>query len=90
MSRLTSMMMAIAAAVAIVSCAQREPEALLWLSGGAPAVEAYRKFLSSGCSDPPVELLKIAGVDMSTPQPVNEALALFDQLLTEMEQLLAE
>ena len=60
------------------------------LKNGAPAVEAYRKFLSSGCSDTPVELLKIAGVDMSTPQPVNEALALFDQLLTEMEQLLAE
>ena len=60
------------------------------LKNGAPAVEAYRKFLSSGCSDTPVELLKIAGVDMSTPQPVNEALALFDALLTEMEQLLAE
>ena len=40
MSRLTSMMMAIAAAVAIVSCAQREPEAVLWLSGGDPDVEA--------------------------------------------------
>ncbi len=60
------------------------------LKNGAPAVEAYRKFLSSGCSDTPVELLKIAGVDMSTPQPVNEALALFDQLMDEMEQLLAE
>ena len=60
------------------------------LKNGAPAVEAYRKFLSSGCSDTPVELLKIAGVDMSTPQPVNEALALFDALLSEMEQLLAE
>ena len=40
MSRLTSMMMAIAAAVAIVSCAPREPEALLWLPGGEPTVEA--------------------------------------------------
>ena len=60
------------------------------LKNGAPAVEAYRKFLSSGCSAPPVELLKIAGVDMSTPQPVNEALALFDTLIDEMEQLLAE
>lgn len=60
------------------------------LKHGAPAVEAYRKFLSSGCSDTPVELLKIAGVDMSTPQPVNEALALFDELMDEMEALLAE
>ena len=60
------------------------------LKNGVPAVEAYRKFLSSGCSAPPVELLKIAGVDMSTPQPVNEALALFDTLINEMEQLLAE
>ena len=43
MSRLINsliMMMAIAAAVAIVSCAPREPEALLWLHGGDPAVEA--------------------------------------------------
>ena len=40
MNRFMTLMMAIAAAVAIVSCAQREPEALLWLPGGDPAVEA--------------------------------------------------
>ena len=40
MNRFMTLMMAIAAAVAIVSCAPREPEALLWLPGGDPAVEA--------------------------------------------------
>lgn len=57
------------------------------LKEGAPAVADYKKFLSSGgCSDP-ISLLKIAGVDMSSPQPVNEALALFGELLDELENL---
>ena len=60
------------------------------LKNGAPAVEAYRKFLSSGCSAPPVELLKIAGVDMSTPEPVNAALNLFGSLIDELDQLLTD
>ena len=60
------------------------------LSEGAPAVEKYLNFLSSGCTKPPVELLKDAGVDMSTPEPVNQALQLFDRLLDEMEALMAE
>ena len=54
---------------------------------GAPAVADYKKFLSSGGSSDPVSLLKIAGVDMSTPQPVNEALAYFGELLDEIETL---
>ena len=54
---------------------------------GAPAVADYKKFLSSGGSNDPVSLLKIAGVDMSTPQPVNEALAYFGELLDEIETL---
>ena len=49
----------------------------------------YLQFLSGGCSTDPVSLLKIAGVDVSTPQPVNEALDLFGQLVEELEQLLA-
>ena len=57
------------------------------LREGAPAVEKYLNFLSGGRSKPPVELLKDAGVDMSSPEPVNEALALFGRLLDEMEQL---
>jgi len=55
---------------------------------GAPAVEDYKKFLSSGCSKSPIELLKIAGVDMSTKEPVQQALDLFASLLDEMEELL--
>ena len=57
------------------------------LSEGESAVADYKRFLSSGGSQDPISLLKIAGVDMSTPAPVNEALALFDELLDEMEQL---
>ena len=54
---------------------------------GAPAVADYKKFLSGGSSADPVSLLKIAGVDMSTPQPVNDALAYFGELLDEIETL---
>ncbi len=58
------------------------------LEGGEEAVKDYLKFLSGGCSTDPVSLLKIAGVDMSTPQPVNDALELFGQLIGELEELL--
>lgn len=57
------------------------------LSDGKPAVDKYLQFLSGGCSKSPVDLLKGAGVDMSTPDPVNQALKLFDSLLDEMEEL---
>jgi len=57
------------------------------LREGAPAVADYKKFLSSGGSSDPISLLKIAGVDMSSPKPVNDALALFGELLDEMETL---
>ncbi|MBQ2919896.1 MAG: oligoendopeptidase F, partial [Oscillospiraceae bacterium] len=60
------------------------------LKEGQPAVEKYLEFLSGGRSKPPVELLKGAGVDMSSPEPVNEALALFGRLLDEMEELVEE
>ncbi len=55
------------------------------LKEGDKAVADYKKFLSGGCSTDPISLLKIAGVDMSTPAPVNDALALFGELLDEME-----
>jgi oligoendopeptidase F len=58
------------------------------LAEGAPAVNDYKRFLSSGGSADPISLLKIAGVDMSTPAPVNSALALFGELVDEMTQLL--
>ena len=57
------------------------------LSEGEPAVKDYKKFLSSGGSADPISLLKIAGVDMSTPEPVNSALSLFGELVDEMEKL---
>ena len=57
------------------------------LNEGKTAVEDYKKFLSGGGSTDPISLLKIAGVDMSSPEPVNAALKLFDELITEMESL---
>ncbi len=57
------------------------------LKEGQPAVDDYMQFLSSGCTDAPVELLKIAGVDMSTKEPINAALRVFDEILDEMEQM---
>ena len=57
------------------------------LAEGAPAVADYKRFLSGGSSTDHISLLKIAGVDMSTPAPVDAALKLFDELVTEMENL---
>ena len=57
------------------------------LREGKPAVEDYLRFLSGGSSQDPIDLLKIAGVDMSSPAPVQQALDLFGQLLDEMEAL---
>lgn len=58
------------------------------LKEGEPAVRDYLNFLSGGCSADPISLLRGAGVDMATAQPINEALRLFDELITEMEQLM--
>ena len=58
------------------------------LHEGQPAVHRYLKFLSSGSSDYSIELLKKAGVDMTSPEPVRQALQLFDSHLTQMEELL--
>lgn len=57
------------------------------LKEGAPAVERYKKFLSGGCSASPVELLKIAGVNLETPAPIEDALKVFGEILDEMEEL---
>lgn len=57
------------------------------LTEGQPAVDAYKKFLSSGSSTDPISLLKIAGVDMTTAAPINEALSLFNELLDELAEL---
>ena len=60
------------------------------LREGESAVKDYIGFLSGGCSKSPIDLLKGAGVDMSTTKPVEEALALFDELIDEMEELMQE
>ena len=59
------------------------------LKEGESAVKDYVQFLSGGCSKDPVDLLKGAGVDMSSPKPVQDALDLFGTLLDEMEKLMA-
>lgn len=58
------------------------------LKEGKSAVENYKRFLSGGSSTDPISLLKIAGVDMSTPAPVNAALAAFNDLMDEFEELI--
>ena len=60
------------------------------LNEGEEAVKDYIGFLSGGCSKSPIDLLRGAGVDMESPEPVNQALALFGELLDEMEELMAE
>ena len=58
------------------------------LEEGTPARDAYKEFLKTGSSDYPVELLKIAGVDMSTKEPVILAMETFKNLVEELERLL--
>lgn len=59
------------------------------LKEGEPAVERYKKFLCGGCSESPLELLKIAGVNLESPKPVQDALDVFGEILDEIEALLA-
>lgn len=51
------------------------------------AVEGLMKFLSSGSSRYPLETLQLAGVDMTTPKPIEDTMQLFDELLTKFEAL---
>ena len=60
------------------------------LKEGDAAVKNYKKFLSGGCSMYPIELLRVAGVDMEKPEPVKEALAVFAEFVKQMEELTAE
>ena len=60
------------------------------LDGGEKELQDYLGFLSGGCSKSPIDLLKGAGVDMTSPEPVNQALELFGKLLDEMEELTAD
>ncbi|WP_103105478.1 oligoendopeptidase F [Brevibacillus reuszeri] len=60
------------------------------LEEGKPAVDRYLQFLKGGSSDYPLNLLKTAGVDMTSAAPIAEALSVFKGLLEEMEQLVGE
>ncbi|MCD8054333.1 MAG: oligoendopeptidase F [Lachnospiraceae bacterium] len=60
------------------------------LREGEPAVQDYLAFLSGGCSEDPISLLRRAGVDMTTPEPVQQALAWFGELVDELAALLEE
>ncbi len=57
---------------------------------GAPAVERYLNFLSKGSSEDPIDLLKGAGVDMSSPKPIHDAFEVFKERLDELEALINE
>ena len=57
------------------------------INGGRAAAGDYIEFLKTGESDYPIELLKIAGVDMSTPEPIEKAMDTFNRLLDEFEKL---
>ena len=52
------------------------------------AVQNYRTFLTKGGSDYPIELLKIAGVDMASPKPIEDALSYFADVLGELKTLI--
>jgi oligoendopeptidase F len=60
------------------------------LEKGKPARDRYLKFLTKGGSDYPIALLKGAGVDMSTPEPVKTVIRIFSETLDEMEGLLGK
>ncbi|MDO4459291.1 MAG: oligoendopeptidase F [Clostridia bacterium] len=57
------------------------------LTMGEPAVKDYIGFLSGGCSKKPIDLLRGAGVDMASPQPVLDAIKVFEGLIDEFESL---
>ncbi|CRK83455.1 oligoendopeptidase F [Neobacillus massiliamazoniensis] len=59
------------------------------LEEGEPAVKRYIDFLSAGSSDYPIEVLKKAGVDMTSADPIINACKVFEEKLNELEQLLS-
>ncbi|MCK5127704.1 MAG: oligoendopeptidase F, partial [candidate division Zixibacteria bacterium] len=60
------------------------------LDGDKQALEDFMEFLQTGSSDYPVDILKKAGVDMNSPEPVNYTLKVFGELVDEMEKLLVK
>jgi len=60
------------------------------LQGDEEAKKGYFEFLSGGSSMDPIDLLKLCKVDMSSPDPVKEAIKTFDSYLSELEKLCEE
>ena len=60
------------------------------LEEGEPARERFLDMLRSGSNDYPIELLKKAGIDMTSPQPIYDAIEVFDGLVDELEAALSE
>ena len=58
------------------------------LDEGESAVKDYIGFLSGGCSKDPISLLRGAGVDMASPEPISQALELFGELIKQMDELI--
>ena len=58
------------------------------LSGGEKETKEYLSFLKGGCSKDPLDLLRDAGVDMGSPQPVDTALKQFAALVEELDELI--
>ena len=57
------------------------------LNEGQPAVDRYLDFLSKGSSEYSIDLLKGAGVDMTSEKPVLDAMKVFSELIDKMEKL---
>ncbi|MCM3747127.1 oligoendopeptidase F [Paenibacillus pasadenensis] len=57
------------------------------LDEGQPAVDRYLGFLKSGGSDFSIEILKKAGVDMSSPEPIEQAMSVFEDVISQLEAL---
>ena len=58
------------------------------MTEGETAIRNYRKFLSAGCSVPPIEALKLAGIDMSSPEPIRRAMTVFRETVQKMKEVL--
>ncbi|HZZ27507.1 MAG TPA: oligoendopeptidase F [Pirellulales bacterium] len=58
------------------------------VNGGQRELDAYLGFLKGGCSEFPLDLLRVAGVDMEKPEPVETALKHFGKLVDELDELL--
>ena len=57
-------------------------------ANGQPAVDGYLEMLRGGCSEPPLDLLKKAGVDLTRPDAIEAALGKFDRGVTELARLM--